>query len=46
MHGIVVLFTCCDEMHGMSLYDEVSSYVHIVSLGDYMVKVLLNVNEV
>ena len=46
MQDIAVLSTCCDEMHGMSLYDKVSSYVHNVRLGDYMMKVLLDMNEV
>ena len=46
MHDIVVLSTCFNEMLGMNLYDEVSSYVLNVSIGDYMMKVLLDMNEV
>ena len=44
MHGIVVLSTCCDEMHDIILYDDVSSSVHNVSVGDFMMNVLLYVN--
>ena len=45
MHDIVVLATYCEEMHGMSLYDVVLSYIHNLCLSDYMMKVLLQMNE-
>ena len=45
-HNIVVTSTCCDDMHGMSLYEVVLVYMHNVGLDDYMMKVLLGMNEV
>ena len=44
MHYIVLLYNYSDEMHGMSLYDVVLSYLHNVGLNDYMMKVLLGMN--
>ena len=46
MHDIVVLSTCCECMHGMSLYDMVLPYTHNVGLIDHMMKVLLCIQEV
>ena len=42
MHDIVVFSTCCDEMHGMSLYEVVLLYMHNIGLNDYKMKVLLS----
>ena len=38
--------TCCDEVHDMSLYDVVLSYMHNVGLNDFMMKVFLGMKEV
>ena len=46
MHGIVVLSSLNDDMHGMSQYDGVLPYMHNVGLSDYMKKVLLGMYEV
>ena len=46
MHDIFIFSTCCDEMHGPSLYDVVLSYMHNVGLNDYIMKVLLGMSEV
>ena len=44
MHDILVFSTCCDDMHGMSLYDVVLPFMHDVGCMDYMMKVLLGMN--
>ena len=36
VHEIVVWTTCCDDMHGMSLYDVFLRYMHSMCLIDYM----------
>ena len=46
MHDFVAFFTRYDEMHGMNLYDVVLSYLHNIGLNDYIMKVLLGMNEV
>ena len=46
MHDIVVLSTCCDDIHGISLYDVVLPYRHNVGLIDYTMKVFLGMYEV
>ena len=38
MNYIVVLSTCCDDMHGMSLYDVFLPYMHSMGLVDYMMR--------
>ena len=46
MHDIVVLSTCSAEMHGISLYDVVSSNMIYIGLIHYKMNVLLGMNEV
>ena len=41
MHDILVFSTCCDDMHGMSLYDVFLPYMHSMGLVDYMMKSFL-----
>ena len=36
IHGIVVLSTCYNDMHGMSLYDVVLPFMYKVGLTDYI----------
>ena len=46
MHGIVVLSTWYDDMHGMSLRNGVLRYMHNLGLDYYMKKVLLSMYEI
>ena len=43
MHVIVVLSTCFDEIHGMSLYEVVLLYKHNAGLNEYMMKLLFGI---
>ena len=38
MHDIVVLFTCCENMHGISQYYAFLPYIHSMGLIDYMMR--------